>query len=87
IGNAKILGGDINTFQSSIQTQGSSDIDLIAPRGNITVGSTTTPANNNVVGIVTTGGGAIRSYLSGDFNINQGKVLTARGGDVLIYTS
>ncbi|MFX9015972.1 hypothetical protein ABTN29_19955, partial [Acinetobacter baumannii] len=36
IGNAKILGGDINTFQSSIQTQGSSDIDLIAPRGNIT---------------------------------------------------
>jgi hypothetical protein len=39
------------------------------------------------VGVLTTQGGAVRSVLSGNFSINQGKVLTAQGGDILIYSA
>jgi hypothetical protein len=37
--------------------------------------------------VLTNGGGAIRSVTSGDFTINQGKVLTAQGGDILLFSS
>jgi hypothetical protein len=79
-------GGNILSFQTSIQTLGGSDIDLWAPAGNIVVGLTTLN-NDRPVGILTNAGGAIRSVLSGDFNINQGKVLTAQGGDLLLFSA
>ncbi len=93
--------GNILTFRSSIQTYGGGvtndkscvgqcatqgDINLWAPNGNILAGLTT-PAVGSTIGVVTNGGGAIRSVLSGDFTINQGKVLTAQGGDILIFSS
>jgi hypothetical protein len=82
----QINPGNIFTYLTSVQTDQGSGIDLLAPNGNITVGLTT-PPTNTTVGIVTNAGGAIRSYLSGDFSINQGKVLTAVGGDIEIYTA
>ena len=96
-----ISGGNIYTYRSSIQTYGNGgpadatctgqcagqgDINLWAPGGNILAGLTT-PAVGTTIGVVTNGGGAIRSVLSGDFTINQGKVLTAQGGDILIFSS
>ncbi len=85
-GKATIRSGNIYSYLTSIETEQGSGIDLLAPSGNITVGLTT-PPKNTTVGIVTNSGGAVRSYLSGDFDINQGKVLTAQGGDILIYTT
>ncbi len=79
-------GGSIYTFQTAVQTQGGSGIDLWAPAGDIVVGLTT-PNSDRPVGIITSQGGAVRSVLSGNFSINQGKVLTAQGGDILIYTA
>ncbi len=79
-------GGNIYSYRTSVQTLGGSDIDLWAPAGDIVVGLTT-PSSGQPVGIVTNQGGAIRSMLSGNFNINQGKVLTAQGGDILIYSA
>ncbi len=84
--NAKIHSGSIDSYNTSIQSFAGSSIDLLAPGGNITVGLTT-PNKDKLIGLVTNAGGAIRSYLSGDFDINQGKVLTAQGGDILIYTA
>ncbi len=83
---AAVQGGSIFSYKTSIQTYGGSDIDLWAPGGNIVVGLTTAPADTTI-GVLTTGGGAIRSVLSGDFNINQGKVLTAQGGDIMLFSS
>jgi len=83
---AKVARGSIDSFLTSVQTIGGSGIDLIAPAGDITVGLTT-PRPGREVGVITTGGGGIRSYLSGNFNINQGKVVTAQGGDILIFTN
>ena len=84
--NASISGGNITSYQTSIQTYGGSDIDLWAPGGDIVVGLTT-PRSDKSVGVVTNAGGAIRSVLSGDFNINQGKVITAQGGDILLFAT
>lgn len=93
--------GNIYTFSSSIQTYGNGrlpdsgctgqcaaqgDIDLWAPGGNIIAGLTT-PTPGTTIGVVTNGGGAIRSVVGGDFTINQGKVLTTQGGDILLYSS
>jgi filamentous hemagglutinin len=77
--------GNINSFQTSIQTYGGSDVDLWAPNGNAVIGLTTPGART--IGVITNGGGAVRSVLSGDFNINQGKLITAQGGDIMLYTS
>jgi hypothetical protein len=86
VGTPSAGGGDILSFQTSIQTQGGSAIDLWAPKGDIVVGLTT-PRADRPVGVLTTQGGAVRSVLSGNFSINQGKVLTAQGGDILIYSA
>jgi len=98
---ASVTGGSIFTYQSSIQTYGNGsapsadctgqcagqgDIDLWAPGGNVLAGLTT-PAVGKTIGVLTNGGGAIRSVTSGDFTINQGKVLTAQGGDILLFSS
>ena len=82
---ATIGTGNIDSFGTSIESRAGGTINLLAPGGDITVGLPTPSAK--LVGVVSDFGGAIRSYLSGNFNINQGKVLTAQGGDILIYTS
>ena len=78
--------GNISSFQTSIQTYGGSDIDIWAPGGNAVVGLTT-PDSDRVVGVLTNAGGAIRSVLAGNLNINQGKVITLQGGDILLLSS
>lgn len=82
---AAVSGGSLFSFQTSIQTYGGSDIDLWAPGGDIVVGLTT-PATGTV-GVLTNAGGAIRSVLGGDFNVNQGRVITAQVGDILLYAT
>ena len=86
VGTPSASGGSIFSFQTSVQTLGGSDIDLWAPAGDIVVGLTT-PSADRAVGIITNQGGAVRSVLSGNFSINQGKVLTVQGGDILIYST
>ncbi len=83
---ASVGAGSIYSYQTSIQTYGGSSIDLWAPGGDIVVGLTT-PPGDRTVGVITNGGGDIRSVLGGDFNINQGKVITAQGGDILLFSS
>lgn len=77
--------GSITMFFSAIRTQGGSGIDLLVPDGNINAGLPT-PGGGNI-GVFTTFGGGIRTYLSGDFNVNQSKVATLDGGNILIYSS
>ncbi|MFN0041014.1 MAG: filamentous hemagglutinin family protein [Burkholderiales bacterium] len=76
--------GNLSMIFSKIKTEGGSGIDIVVPRGDINAGITSTQARE--IGIVTTLGGAVRTYLSGDFNINQSKVMTLQGGDIIAYT-
>lgn len=80
-----VSGGSLFSFLTSIQTYGGSDIDLWAPGGDVVVGLTT--PGTTTVGVLTNAGGSIRSVVGGDFNVNQGRVITAQGGDILLYSS
>jgi len=81
----KRASGSLYGFRTSVQTLGGSDIDLWAPSGSVLAGLTTT--GDTATGVLTNQGGAIRSVVQGDFAINTGKVLTALGGDILIYSA
>ena len=83
---ASVSAGDISSYQTSIQTYGGSGIDLWAPGGDIVIGLTT-PRDNKTIGVLTNAGGAVRSVVGGDFNINQGKLITAQGGDIVLFSS
>jgi hypothetical protein len=72
-------------YYSAINTVGGSAINLIVPGGDINVGLPV--ATSGSTGLVTLSGGGIRSYLSGNFNVNQSKVVTLQGGDILAYSS
>lgn len=93
LGRYQLGPGIIDMFASKVQTTGGSGIDLLAPgvdaqgrpAGTINAGLPSGSSGN--VGIITQTGGAIRSFLSGDFNVNQSKVLTSQGGDILLYSS
>jgi hypothetical protein len=94
--------GDIYTYLSSIQTYGSGSfdpnisnvldqnpqgsIDLWAPNGKVVAGLTTPAPAGVSYGVVTNAGGSIRSVIRGDFSINLGKVLTALGGDIELFS-
>jgi filamentous hemagglutinin len=77
--------GNITMYFSAIRTQGGSSIDLLAPNGYINAGLPS-PGSNTNIGVYTTLGGGIRTYLSGDFNVDQSKVITMQGGDITIYS-
>ncbi|MEI6721501.1 MAG: filamentous hemagglutinin family protein [Betaproteobacteria bacterium] len=85
--------GNIDMFSTKLQTTGGSGIDLVAPGFNAAgksagvVNAGLPSGSKGNVGITTQAGGAIRAYVSSDFNVNQSKVLTAQGGDIMLYTS
>lgn len=86
-GGATIGHGNIDSYLTAVESYAGGSVDLLAPGGGITVGLTAAPSSGRPIGIITNAGGAIDSFLSGDFDINTGKVITEQGGDILIYTT
>jgi len=76
--------GSLSMYFSSIRTVSGSGIDLVVPQGDINVGLPT-PVRSDL-GIFTEEGGSIRVLVGGDFNVNQSKVVTLFGGDILVYS-
>jgi hypothetical protein len=81
--------GDINLFFSQIKTEQGGDLVLFAPTGNVNAGlanpgGLSKPAAQ--LGIVTVGGGNIWSLVDQDFLVNQSRVFTLKGGDILLWS-
>ena len=81
--------GNINLFNSQIKTESGGDINLLAPGGIVNVGlakpgNTKAPSDQ---GIFTDRGGVIRSFSNGDFLVNQSRVFTLQGDDLLLWSS
>jgi hypothetical protein len=84
--------GDIDLFASRVKTERGGSIDFLLPGGQLTVGLSNTPASlidvgSNVLGMVAAGDGDIRGFARGDLLVNQSRVLTVGGGDVLLWSS
>lgn len=91
-GNFTTYQGDLNLFASRIKTESGGNIEFMLPGGNLIAGLTNTPAalvdvGNNVLGVVAVGPGDIKGFARGDMLVNQSRILTVGGGDVLLWSS
>ena len=67
-----------------------SDVEMRVPNGLVNAGLANPgdlPKQASELGIVTVRGGTIRSFVSDDFLVNQSRVFTLQGGDILIWSS
>jgi hypothetical protein len=89
--NQLVPTGDINLLHATVQTDQGGNISLLAPGGNILVGSLATEPNPNLklnnLGILTLGGGAINTFTDGSVLVNSSRVFTEQGGDILMWSS
>ncbi|MBV9695401.1 MAG: filamentous hemagglutinin family protein, partial [Gammaproteobacteria bacterium] len=95
--------GDINLFFSQLKTEQGGDIDLLAPGGAVVVGVPNPPQELNDVkgqlnlkppisaeanlGLLVLASGRIQGFANGDFDVNQARILTLQGGDIILWSS
>ncbi|MES2840066.1 MAG: filamentous hemagglutinin family protein [Pseudomonadota bacterium] len=84
--------GNIDLFASRIKTERNGNIEFLIPGGNLIVGLANTPADlvktgSNVLGIVAAAEGTVRGFAREDMLVNQSRILTVGGGDVLLWSS
>lgn len=84
---ANIKGGDINLFASQIKTEQGGDVDLLTPGGSIVVGvaDPVIKKKSAVQGLFTLRDGDIRAYVKNNFMVNQSRVFTLDGGNILVW--
>jgi hypothetical protein len=84
--------GDINLYYSQIKTERGGSINLLTPGGSVNAGlanpSTSGPPKTAAeLGIVTVTGGDVNAFVNNDFTVNQSRVFTLQGGNILVWSS
>jgi hypothetical protein len=84
--------GDVNLFFSQIKTERGGDIDIMTPGGLVNAGLASPgqlkkPGGQSNLGVLTIRGGSIRAYVREDFLVNQSRVFTLGGGDIMLWAS
>jgi hypothetical protein len=90
--NTLVSTGDLNMLHATIQTQQGGDVSIFGPGGSILVGSAALEPNTKNLkpydlGILTLAGGAINTFTDANVLINQSRVFTIFGGDILMWSS
>ena len=86
-GQAVKYAGDINLFFSQIKTEHGGDIELLAPGGLINAGLASAAVGKDAsqLGIVAVGSGDVRAYVRDDIQVNQSRIFTMGGGDLVLW--
>lgn len=88
--------GGINLFASRINTARGGDISFLVPGGGMVVGLANTPedltkldsrSSPGPLGVVASSTGSIRGAVRDDMRVNQSRILTVGGGDILLWSS
>ncbi|MHB1351856.1 MAG: filamentous hemagglutinin family protein [Thiobacillus sp.] len=91
--------GSVDLFASRIRTERGGDIEFLIPGGDLIVGLSNTPEqltdlsqvtipkDKSALGMVTVADGAIRGFARDDVLVNQSRILTVGGGDILLWSS
>src|SRR5262249_32863266 len=88
--SSKKSSGSIDLRSSTIQTRFGGNIGIVAPVGRIVVGSQSATALSNDpsrAGILTLRGGDINIFAKDDVLVNQSRVFTEQGGDIMMWSS
>lgn len=98
-GSGNPYEGSVNLFASRIRTERGGDIEFLIPGGDLIVGlsntpekltdmtKVTNPRDKSALGMVTVEAGAIRGFARDDVLVNQSRILTVGGGDILLWSS
>lgn len=96
-GAIKSYQGGVNLFASRIKTERGGNIEFMIPGGGLTVGLSNTPDtlttvpksgdDAGVLGVVVADKGAVKGFAREDILVNQSRILTVAGGDVLLWSS
>jgi filamentous hemagglutinin len=99
---ALTYSGDIDMFYSQLKTEQGGNINLLTPGGSVIVGVPNPSANLNTIktdfgpplvaaaanlGILVLGPGAIEGFADENFEVNQSRILTLEGGDIILWAS
>jgi hypothetical protein len=84
--------GDLSLSFSRIYTLDGGNINLLVPGGLINVGLANPPPNAptrqpDQLGIVAQGPGSVSAFTYGDVDVNQSRIFTLDGGNILIWSS
>jgi len=84
--------GDLSLFFSKIYTLSGGDINLLVPGGLVNAGLANLPPtapkkSPSELGIVAQSTGSVRAFVRDDFLVNQSRVFTLQGGDILMWSS
>jgi hypothetical protein len=84
--------GNLSMLFSQIRTKAGGDIDILVPGGEVNVGQTSQTKDSNAktvdkLGIVAEDRGGVFAFTQGDFNVNESRVFTLKGGDILIWSN
>jgi hypothetical protein len=80
--------GNINLYSSQIKTERGGNINLLTPGGGVNAGlaiASSKPPSE--IGIVTIKGGDVNAFVNNDFMVNQSRVFTLQGGNILMWSS
>jgi len=94
-GNFTGYEGSINLFASRINTARGGDISFLVPGGGMVVGLANTPSvlttlgvdSPGPLGVVASSTGDISGATRDDMLVNQSRILTVGGGDILLWSS
>lgn len=82
--------GNLSLVLSAIRTLGDGDINILVPGGDVNVGLAGIASlykQSGELGILTQRYGEINAIASGNFNVNQSRVFSLDGGDMLLWSS
>ena len=83
--------GDIELPFSRIVSRAGGDINLLAPKGELTVGFTAAVANRSpnegALGVIVSSKGDLSALTDGNINVNLARMLTLDGGDISLWSS
>jgi filamentous hemagglutinin family protein len=88
-GDERRRTGNFNMINAVVSTNAQSDISLVGPGGDAQVGGLTIDDRlpSSFQGIFTQRGGAIRTYLDGNLNVNASRMFTLLGGGITIVSA
>ena len=84
--------GDLSLYYSQIKTVRGGDINIFTPGGGVNAGLANTSPNGpqktpDQLGVVTVDGGSVNAFVNNDFQVNQSRVFTLQGGDIMMWSS
>ena len=90
-GEEKTWRGDLSLVLSAVRTVGDGDINILVPGGDVNVGLAGNIKGLNktagTLGIISQRYGAINGIAEGSFNVNQSRIFSLDGGDLLLWSS